>query len=447
MMTNSTSTHLIEKQKSSWQKISESWTLKILVLLFMALLLSIPTLWIDGLISERRVNFHHARNSVESMWGGKQTIGTPVIGIPYVYGCGTKEEPRTCSGVLYRFPENLETFIKIQSKSRTKGIFEIPLYSSQVKMKFDFKKPNFKDIAHIKRIQWEDAKVIFSMENTKGLLSSPQLKKNKHSEFMTICQDRDVPFEKSLCLLADGFSQSGQESQTYEIEFEVNGSQELNIVTSAGENNVHMSSDWAHPEFIGFQLPTHREVNESGFSSQWKVSAINHLQPKQFLKIKRVHQKVVGFHQYIPVSHYTQIDRAIKYAKLFILLTFVFCFFTEVKSGCQIHFINYALVGFSLLTFFVLLLSLSEHIGFQIAYWVATGAVVIQLGRFLWKVLQGTIPGKMASVFIVSLYSFLYFILQSEDYALLAGSGGLFIILSGVMYLSSRMNWNQTNEK
>jgi inner membrane protein len=155
----------------------------------------------------------------------------------------------------------------------------------------------------------------------------------------------------------------------------------------------------------------------------------------------------VGFRQFVPVSHYTQLNRAVKYAKLFIVLTFIFCFFAEVRSGFQIHFINYLLAGSALLMFFVLLLSFSEHVGFEVAYLIASSAIIIQLSIFLRKVLQKSIPAKWSPVFIAGLYGFLYSILRSEDYALLTGSLGLFIILSVVMFISSKMNWSQDHEK
>lgn len=438
----------VETIAENLQSISKSWTLKIISLIIIALLLGIPTFWIDDLVRERTAYFESARSSVEKMWGQEQTVGTPILGVPYSYSCGTKKKPQMCRSVRYQYPETLKADFEIQTKSRVKGIYEIPLYTTQAQIDFQFKLPEFKDLKSNSQVHWDEAQVHFQLATTQGLLSSPQLSWGQSVHNMKIHTGSEAPYHGGMSVAEPGMKAWVESGESFSIQLDFNGSRNLSMTPLAGENTIQMNSDWPHPEFLGAQLPIQREVSDQGFQSTWKISEMNHMVPRTFTGTKSTPSEVmVGFRQFVPVSHYTQLDRAIKYAKLFVVFTFLFCFFSEVKSGRQIHFIQYLLVGSSLLVFFVMLLSLSEHFGFAVAYWVASAAVVVQLGVFLWKVLRPSRSAKFAPLMILGLYGFLFGILQSEDYALLTGSLGLFVILSLVMFISSKMNWSGGSEK
>lgn len=430
------------------EKYSKSWGLKLFVLGFMALLLGIPILWIGGLVEERQKNFEIASQSVEEMWGGKQEIGTPVLEIPYLYECGDKKSLKTCHNSIFTYPELMNSTINAKTVYRDKGIFKIPLYQSEVDLSFKFTTPSFGHIQKLKNVVWDNAKIHFKVSENRGLLSSPVIQWGTRSATLKINTDPYPPFSNGMSFKSHRLKMALDSEEEFHMKIHVNGSKELKILPLAGQNKIEVISDWAHPSFKGRQLPTHRNISIQGFEASWQISEVNHMIPRQFEGKQSISEDLgVGFLQYIPVSQYTQLDRAIKYAKLFIVLTFIFCFFAEVQSGFKIHFINYALVGASLLMFFVLLLSLAEHLGFMVAYGVAASAIVIQLSVYLRKVLKKSIAAKWTPAFILALYGFLYSILQSEDYALLTGTIGLFVILTVIMFISSRMNWENTGEK
>ena len=142
-----------------------------------------------------------------------------------------------------------------------------------------------------------------------------------------------------------------------------------------------------------------------------------------------------------PVDIYQQAERAVKYAVLFLVLTFLVFFLWEVFSAALLHPMQYAFVGFALCVFYLLLVSISEHAGFDTAYAVSSLVTTLLIAGYARAVLGGARQGASVCAALVTLYGFLYLLLRLEDYALLAGSVGLFLVLALVMFITRRMDW------
>ncbi len=226
---------------------------------------------------------------------------------------------------------------------------------------------------------------------------------------------------------------------------QLNGADSLRISPLGDTTKVTMNSTWPSPSFVGNYLPEHREVSDSGFSAAWQVSSLGRSLPSQWTgktAIKGNKQQMsFGVDFYQPVSLYRLSLRAAKCAVLFIGLTFVAYFLFEVMAGLRLHPLQYLLVGFANALFYLLLLSLAEHIGFGWAYLASSGASISLVAGYSVAILGRESRGLLMAIILAGLYSFLYMTLKAETYALLAGALGLWITLAIIMFLTRRIDW------
>jgi len=222
----------------------------------------------------------------------------------------------------------------------------------------------------------------------------------------------------------------------------LNGSGQISFVPLGKVTTVQLSSPWKNPSFTGLFLPDERIVNEQGFSAKWKILHLNRNYPQQWTgKSEKVMESAFGAKFFCPVDEYQKSMRSAKYAVLFIGLTLAAFFLTEVTNRTRIHPIQYLLIGFDICLFYLLLLSISEHTSFATAYAVSAVASVLLVASYSRGILKS---GRMAATIgslMTFLYGFLYVTLQLEDYALLIGSIGMFVVLGVVMYLTRKIDW------
>ena len=208
-----------------------------------------------------------------------------------------------------------------------------------------------------------------------------------------------------------------------------------------------MTSNWNTPSFDGAFLPDKRDINTSGFNASWKILHLNRNYPQSWLNNSfSVNNSAFGINLLLPIDNYTKTDRSIKYAILFIALTFLIFFFLELLNNKSVHPLQYILIGFALCLFYVLLLSISEHINYTLSYIIAS---VMTIGLITWYSLSILHDKKLSFLVggnLVLLYSFIFTIIQLEDFSLLMGSIGLFLILALVMYFSKKINWKELTD-
>jgi len=228
----------------------------------------------------------------------------------------------------------------------------------------------------------------------------------------------------------------------FEIDLVLNGSADLSVEALGKTCEVGMKSNWAQPSFTGGFLPEKREITKQGFSAQWLVTHLNRNFPQQWVDRKyNTHEASLGVELLIPIDHYQKAMRSVKYAILFIALNFIIFIFIEMKSKKRIHPFQYTLVAFALLLFYALLTSISEQIGFNIAFIISAVAVTSLISWYSYTILTNIRSVAWVTLLQVGLYIFLFTILQLQDYALLAGSIGLFVILAIVMRASQQIKW------
>jgi inner membrane protein len=228
----------------------------------------------------------------------------------------------------------------------------------------------------------------------------------------------------------------------FEIELVLNGSEDLSIEALGKTSEVALKSNWAQPSFTGGFLPSNRQVTAKGFTAEWLVTHLNRNFPQQWVDRKyTTHEAKLGVELLIPLDHYQKSMRSVKYAILFIALNFIIFLFMEIKSKRRIHPFQYSLVAFALLIFYALLTSIGEQIGFNLAYLISAVAVTLLISWYVFTMLRNIRMVAWVTLLQTGLYLFLFTILQLEDYALLAGSLGLFVILAIIMRVSQQINW------
>jgi len=228
----------------------------------------------------------------------------------------------------------------------------------------------------------------------------------------------------------------------FEMELVLNGSEDLSVEPLGKTSRVTMKSDWPDPGFTGAFLPANRQVTSQGFTADWQVTHLNRNFPQQWIDGKySTHEAKLGVELLIPVDHYQKSMRSAKYAILFIALNFIIFIFIEIKSKTRIHPFQYTMVAFALLIFYVLLTSIGEQTGFNLAYLVSALAVTSLISWYAYNILKNARTVAWVTLLQTGLYLFLFTILQLQDYALLAGSIGLFIILAMIMKASQKIKW------
>jgi inner membrane protein len=239
------------------------------------------------------------------------------------------------------------------------------------------------------------------------------------------------------------------ESVAFEAKLPLKGLQRIDFVPTGRESVVVLKSTWPHPSFYGRYLPRH-ETGENGFSAEWRTSYfatnLNQLYAQCGRACAAFDAVAHGVELFRPVDVYQQLERSTKYGFLFIGLTFLVFFLFEVLRRLPIHPVQYGLVGFALATFFLLLLSLAEHIAFGLAYAVASLASIALIAVYVSSVLRSLVRGAVLGAMLTGLYAMLYLLLQSEDQALLFGSVGIFAVLATVMLATRHVDWYALSE-
>lgn len=423
--------------------------LKTGTLIILILLMMIPVAKVQELIYEREQTQREAIIEVSSKWAGMQTISGPVLSIPYIKYIKQKDEKdRTeklvaVKDFLHILPETLEIDGQLMPEKRNRGIFEIVVYKSSVKVKGRF---NPKNIASagiaLKDINYQEASLDLGLNDLRGIEKEVTLHwGNSQMNFMPGLSNRDIK-TSGISAKVD-VSANDSSDISFSLQLQLKGSEKLYFTPCGKENKVQLSSSWPDPGFNGAFLPESRVVNEEGFKAEWNILHLNRNYPQVFAGERSIDDSEFGVDLIVPVDQYQKSTRAIKYAILFIVFTFIALFFMEVFNKAFIHPVQYLLVTIALVIFYTLLVSISEHLPFNSAFIISASATLMLIGLYIKAILKSNFMAMILSGILFLLYSFVFVMLQIQDYALLIGSIGIFSILALIMYLSRKINWYQ----
>ncbi len=437
----------MEKQNNS-SRFKNSISLKLIVIVILSFLLLIPTIFVRSLIDERQNRRNEAILEVTSKWGGQQTLFGPVILIPYEkYEETSKDCYISRKHYMHLLPEELSINGVIEPEVRHRGIYEVMLYKSALSVTGSFSKESFTDWPdNPDKILWQEATLAIGISDLKGLENIKSMEWNNDS----IVAAGGIPYESSLTTGLNSPIQIAQDrNNTFSMELVLKGSEAIYFVPTGESTNVRLSSNWSTPSFDGAMIPEKPEVTDKGFIAEWNTLSLTRSFPQKWSDKSyeyEIPQSAFGVSLLIPVDIYQKTTRSVKYALLFIGLTFLVIFFIEVISKKKIHPVQYLLTGAALVIFYSLLLALSEQFSFGLAYLIAAasiiGLIVFYANSLFHKLSYTFATGGVLMV----LYAFLFAILHMSDLALLLGNIGLFIILAIVMFFSRKIDWYNTQE-
>ncbi len=413
---------------------------------FLVLLLQIPVGLIAHTIDERRLTKDAAVAEVTRTWGGSQELAGPILTVPSIERwLDAKGKPQQRTVVRHFLPRTLSVRGRAETEVRRRGIFDVPLFVAQVRIEGAFVLPDASQFAsRTEDILWQRATLSYGIADPKAIRACSPLSLDA----------RRVAFEPgpgAADFLGSGLHAPlpgpGRPGTVLPFAFDLTlgGSGRLAVVPVGDETVVALASPWRDPSFDGAWLPIERRVGVEGFEATWRVLNLGRNFPSSWVAAEvdrpRLSAASFGVTLLSPVDTYRTNERAVKYQLLFLGLTFLGFTLFELLAPVRVHPFQYLLVGLALCLFYLLLLSLSEQIGFSRAYGMAAALVVALVTTYVRFVLGKGSRAAGIGGFLCALYGFLFVLLQIQDYALLVGSLGLFVVLAAVMWFTRRVNW------
>ncbi|MEQ9187373.1 MAG: cell envelope integrity protein CreD [Cryomorphaceae bacterium] len=425
--------------------ISSSMSLRLVIIGILILILLIPLGMIQELIRERMYRLEDAKNEVARLWANDQTISGPYVAVPYTNY--DMEGNPISEGNLHLLPEDLAIQSNVVPEIRYRGIFEIPVYQSENQLTFVFIARTIPPVPS-RKMHWNLARICLGLSDTRGITNTLELTVDgKQLEFNPGIPDNSLFDHGVSAPIALDWSDSSSSAIKGSVKLTLRGSNSLSYIPLGKTTTVAMNSSWPDPSFDGDFLPLKREIDKDGFHSEWKVLHYNRNFPQAFYGTQEVHSSSFGVNLFMPVNHYQKSERSAKYAVLMIALTFILLFFSQAINHIRIHPFQYFLVGLALSLFYTLLLSMSEHLGFNGAYSISAFMVLALVVLYLKRISSSWKYPLITGAVLGGLYIYIFTLLQMEDFALLIGSIGLFIILAVIMWMSTKIDWNGETHK
>ncbi|MFN8310719.1 MAG: cell envelope integrity protein CreD [Chitinophagales bacterium] len=426
---------------NNWMR--NSVTLKLLMTGILILVLMIPGSMIESLVNEREELRQEAVKEVSSKWGDEQTISGPVISVPYSESYkdeNNHEQIRTA--YAHFLPSQLNIKAKLTPERRNRGIYVVMLYRSDVEISGTFDGLDGNAVGLANELRWNEAQLNLGITDMKGISENINIDVNG-------MKTEAQPGTTSSDIVTSGihipFTQPHHTASSFKVNLKLNGSSSFDVTPFGKETRLDVESSWGDPSFEGEFLPEKRAVTANAFSASWKVLQLNRNYPQAGTGAFISQPDAFGVRLLVPVDEYQKTMRSAKYSVMFVVITFLSFFFIEILNRKRIHTIQYLLVGFAVVLFYVLLLSISEHLNFDKAYWISCAAVLGLITFYAYFVFGNKKLTGVFSGILLILYLFFYSLLQLQDYSLLLGSIGLFLILAVVMFLTRKIDWYNWN--
>ena len=435
--------------RATIKNLRGSSSLKVGVIGFLVLVLLIPIAMIRGVIEDRNAVSEQSRQEIMRSWGRQQIIGGPVLVLPYkLVRVSQYGERLVDEGTAFLLPRELFIDADLSPEIRYRGIHKVPVYTASINMTGSFASP---DIAGLgidnAEVHWDRAHIALSITDARPIKNTPEVDMNgTRTKFQSGGMQIVGLAPQITAPIGDYFDgDAGAETLQFSIDLDISGTDRLQFMPFGDKTQLSIRSTWPAPSFIGNYLPETREINDQGFTADWRVSSLGRSYPSRWTSseapLTYCEQTAFGVDLFVPIGLYQLTTRATKYAILFVGLTFVAYFLFEVIAGLRLHPLQYLLVGFANTLFYLLLLSLAEHIGFGPAYLLSALASAGLITGYSLAVLGALARALLMMAILAILYSFLYLTLRAESYAMLAGSVGLWLTLGLIMYLTRRINW------
>jgi inner membrane protein len=428
--------------------LRNSQGLRLVSVAFLALLLQIPISMISGLVGERESRRQGVVEEVSAKWGRVQAISGPALVVPYTHRwteiSGGQQISRTETRHAVFLPETLGVRGSIDTQTRERGIFSVPVYTLGLTVAGEFARPDVRQLAiDPVDVSWERAQLAVGISDARAI--QQEIAVSWNGAPIAFLPGTGAFPDAGAGLHAEVGLPEGLQRLDFSFPLSLNGSLGVYLTPFGRNTTVELDADYGHPSFQGNWLPTERQVSAASFRASWSIPFLGRNYPQAWKGEAGMRETIEGSRFGVelanPVDHYRMAERSVKYAFLFVLLTFASIWLVEVLAGVRVHPIQYLMLGGALCMFYLLELSLSEHLGFTAAYTIASISVIGMVAAYSVVVLRNARRALVVGAGVALLYVHLYVLLTNEDYALLAGAVGLFAILGAIMYVTRRIDW------
>ncbi|ADR23742.1 cell envelope integrity protein CreD [Marivirga tractuosa] len=433
--------NLFEKV-STW--LRNSVMLKLLTITILMLLLLIPSAMINDVISERQNLQQEAITEVSGKWANSQEINGPILTIPLLYEY--EKEGELIETIVYQYilPQKLNIDGKLKPQVLNRGIYDVVVYDSDLIVNGTFNMDFSFDENHLKEIQYDKAFLTIGFSDLRGIGNNINFKWGEESLKVESGSKITDLISSGITIYPQNIAAKKDQQIDFNFTVALQGSQDLMFVPVGGTTHVNLKSEWSSPSFKGSFLPKNRDINEAGFIADWNVLELNRNYPQSWsgrsMKDK-MDASAFGVNLLNEVDDYKKAQRSAKYSVMTIALTFLVFFLVEVINKKRIHPFQYILVGLALSLFYILLVSISEHSNFNLAYAISTFGIVGMISLYALYIIKARKLVIILILTLIGIYGFVYVTLQLADYSLLIGSIGLSVILGLTMYFTRKIDW------
>ena len=426
--------------------MNRSLALKLLVIGVVTGVILTALMMVNGIITDRQAYRDDAVKSIEASYAGPQTVIGPVLVRPYTQTTVTMEDgdkgtkkrvERIAELTATSFPHLLDVRGKLTPTERRHGLYTVTVYefAGHLKGSMEIVQPQTAG-----KVEWGEPYLAMSVDDVRGIVGTPTVVVNGTPETMFQGAESTMGWQPNLRVPLRGVKEMNGRVD-FAIDIDLAGTEQISVAPVGDSNHVELSSTWRSPLFAGQFLPRTRDVSGDGFTAAWDVSLLAtgtqvQMQSKPVKQIDLMNVSLLT-----PIDPYKLSDRATKYGILFTVLTFGGFFLFEMMKLLPIHPVQYLLVGFGLVIFFLLLISFSEHMAFAVAYLISSAACIGLLTFYLSYVLRSVMRGLGFGGMLTALYAAVYGLLISEDNALILGSLLLFAVLAVVMVVTRKVDW------
>jgi inner membrane protein len=426
--------------------------LKLIVVSGLALIMTIPALFVNELVGERTQRSDDVAKEISEHVGGQQTFLGPTLVIPYTVPPPTPGEIQK-HGLYVVFPAQASAAVKTKTEERRRSLFRIPVFQADLNFDASFDLTGVPSAAPPGAVMdWSHAELVIGVSDARGALADATL--STLGKTLTLApaesaDDASMQDEQSshtkLTYFGAKISDGIQPNARFQVKstLRFSGAQRIAILAYGKTTHLSITGDWPSPGFNGGFLPVNRNVAASGFSGEWSVPFI-----ARGVRAEGQGNSIAGLEStnmavsFIEVADpYQSVSRSLKYVLLFLGLLFLSYFIFEVTTGRRVHPAQYILVGFAQIIFYLLLLSFAERIGFDFGFLIAGVATVSLLSANAGWIFASRVHGLRALASFSLLYALIYLLLRLEDNALLVGAVASFLAVAAVMYFTRKIDW------
>ena len=427
---------------------------KLMIVSGLAMVMTIPALFVSNLVDERTRRAKDVVNEISSHVGGQQTFLGPTLAIPYTIPPASAGGP-TSRGIYLVFPTLASAAVRTATEERHRSLFKVPVFQADLKLDAAFDLTGVPSAAPPgAELDWSRAELLIGVSDARGALADGSLTLDGKTATLVpaaVCSDMatgtgsDSGSSVRLILFGAPAATSAQPGAHFTVSSSLrfSGAQRIALLAYGKTTHVTMQGDWRSPGFDGGFLPVTRTVSPTGFTAEWSVPFMARGVRAEGTaeSVSNLDATALGVSFVEVADPYQSVNRSLKYVLLFLGLIFLSYFVFEVTTGKRVHPAQYILIGVAQIIFYLLLLSLSERVGFDLAFLAAGAATVILLSLNAGWVFVSRAEAFKAFVVFTLLYALIYLMLRLEDNALLVGAIASFIAVASAMYLTRRIDW------